>query len=433
MRTICGTLLAAVLTAAGAGSTSPIPSPALAARLAEGEKTYDWNVAASVAGFCARAERGERLTVVFLGGSLTWGANASDPNRTSWRARIAGKLESRFPNAHFKFVDAAIGGTGSGLGVFRLTRDVLVHRPDLVFLDCTVNDNAYLSGDGNSCSFEGIVRQLMDRAHGCGVIVPVILLTRKTVEESDEAKIARRVEHLRLASRYSLASADVLGEMRRRREEGGLDLDRVWPRELGDDVHPHDWGYGLYADIIWNQVFEKPSEACSVLPADWNFAPKYRHVVRFDLTDATCACLPTGWRRDFCSLRAGTFDFLCSRWMDGVAVAANRGEVAPLKADFKGEVLLLFGESTVQSARCEVIVDGVRVAQRDTAELGKAFAPSAYLVWGIGTDFEAEKEHTLEIRPIFDGNGEKELRLNSICVAGRSEAWVRLVMGASSD
>ena len=36
----------------------------------------------SVAGFIRRAEAGERLNVVWFGGSLTWGANASDPNRT---------------------------------------------------------------------------------------------------------------------------------------------------------------------------------------------------------------------------------------------------------------------------------------------------------------------------------------------------------------
>ena len=395
-------------------------------RFADGEKTYDWNVAASVADFCARAEKGERLKVVFLGGSLTWGANASDPNRSSWRARIADKLENRYPNAHFKFVDAAIGGTGSELGVFRVARDVLAHRPDLVFVDCTVNDDAYGSGDDKSCAFEGVVRQLMDRATGCGVVVPVILPTRKTVEEKDVAIIARRTEHLNLGKAYSLACADVLGELSRLYTEGRVDLDRVWPKELGDDVHPHDWGYGLYADIVWDEVFAKPSEICSVLPEEWSFAPKYRHVVRFDLADATSASLPAGWHRDFCSVRAGTFDFLCSRWMDGVAVSANGMEVAPLKAVFKGEVLLLFGESTVQGATCDVFVDGVRVGHRDTAEFGKAFAPSAYLVWQVGNGFDADREHELEIRPFFDGVGKKELRLGSICVAGHSCAWVKL-------
>ena len=48
----------------------------------------------SVRTFCQRAAAGERLTVAFFGGSLTWGANATDPNRTSWRARIGARLEA---------------------------------------------------------------------------------------------------------------------------------------------------------------------------------------------------------------------------------------------------------------------------------------------------------------------------------------------------
>ena len=62
MRTLCGTILAAVLSLSANAN--------------------------SVASFCERAEKGERLTVAFLGGSLSWGANATDPNKASWRALV---------------------------------------------------------------------------------------------------------------------------------------------------------------------------------------------------------------------------------------------------------------------------------------------------------------------------------------------------------
>ena len=91
--------------------------------------------------FDRRAKAGERLSVVFFGASLTWGANASDPMQTSYRAVVSGRLEAAYPDAHFKFHDAAIGGTNSQLGVFRLQRDVLRHQPDLVFLDFSANDD----------------------------------------------------------------------------------------------------------------------------------------------------------------------------------------------------------------------------------------------------------------------------------------------------
>ena len=53
------------------------------------------------------------------------GARASDPQKTSCRAMIGLKLKKTYPEARFKFIDAAIGGTGSQLAAFRLERDVL--------------------------------------------------------------------------------------------------------------------------------------------------------------------------------------------------------------------------------------------------------------------------------------------------------------------
>ncbi len=97
----------------------------------------------SFADFDARAKAGAPLNVVFFGASLTWGANASDPIETSYRAVMRDRFEQACPAAHFRFRDAAIGGTGSQLGVFRLERDVLAHKPALVFVDFTANDGIY--------------------------------------------------------------------------------------------------------------------------------------------------------------------------------------------------------------------------------------------------------------------------------------------------
>ena len=45
----------------------------------------------SFSAFDARAQAGDRLTVVFYGASLTWGANATDQNYFSYRARVAAR------------------------------------------------------------------------------------------------------------------------------------------------------------------------------------------------------------------------------------------------------------------------------------------------------------------------------------------------------
>jgi len=57
----------------------------------------------SFAYFDRLARAGERLTVAFFGASLTWGANASDPQKTSYRADVARRFEAAYPRAHFRF------------------------------------------------------------------------------------------------------------------------------------------------------------------------------------------------------------------------------------------------------------------------------------------------------------------------------------------
>ena len=308
MRTLCGTILAAVLSLSANAN--------------------------SIVSFCERAKKGDRLTVAFLGGSLSWGANATDPNKASWRALVGRRLEERYPDVHFKFIDAAIGGTDSGLGIFRLERDVISYKPDIVFVEWLVNDGVRKADDDCSCSYEGIVRHILERLPGC-VPVQVMLPTRGTIEEPDASKLVRWDEQKHTGAAYGLVRADVLGEMRRRHAAGAANLDRMWPAWpalLGDTTHPHDYGYSVYADIIWDQIFAKPSDKSPTMPDEWLFAPKYRHVVRENV--AAWKDLPKGWHNDVCYVRAGTFDFLCSRWQDGLAVAANSvGEVPWRGAD----------------------------------------------------------------------------------------------------
>ena len=377
--------------------------------------------AGSISDFCRRAEAGERLTVAFHGGSLTWGANATDPNRTSWRALVGRRLAARYPAAHFTFVDAAIGGTDSQLGVFRLDRDVLAYKPDLLILEWCCNDGIDGADDNRSCSYEGIVRHYLE-AKPDGTVAQVVIPTKETIEREDEATLKRRTERIAFGKTYGIATADLLGELRRRHRTDGLDLGAMWPPEIGDMVHPLDPGYALYADVIWDQLFEHPSAAVANVPQESVFRWKYRNVIRKRLSEARS--LPAGWRNGFCEMRAGTFDFLCSRWQDGTTIATNN---TPLRARFKGEVLLIFGESTAKSGKVEIWVDGKKAGARDCGAFGRAFTPSAYLVWQVGCEFDGDKWHDVEIRPQLE-NGQ-ELKIESLCVAGENAAQVEFEDG----
>lgn len=380
--------------------------------------------------FDKRAKKGDALTVVFFGGSLTWGANASDPNRTSYRGLIGEKLRTEYPRARWKFVDAAIGGTGSQLGIYRVRRDVLRYDPDLVFLDFSLNDNMKTDTEDTLSSYEAILRTILAEA-GCPV-VPVFLASREYATLPDLKELKRRANHLKLAKHYGLAVGDVVKGMNGLYKKGKLNPDEAWPPELFDQCHPHDKGYALYADLLWKGYLEGVKEnRTPVLPEKWMNRDLYRNAVRFRISDLKK--LPEGWRVGFPETRAGTFDFLSSRWLDNVVIAENcvrrgfdkfelKGNApGELTVRFRGSNVLLFGESTIFSGKILVKIDGKKAAEIDAAKFGAMFNPSAYLNAPIVSGLDPEVEHTLTIVPKLSKTKPQQIHLESICISGPGE------------
>ena len=98
----------------------------------------------------AKIAAGEEVTVAYLGGSIT----AMD----GWRRLTTEWLRAEFPKATFREVHAAIGGTGSDLGVFRLEHDALDADPDLLFVEFATNDR-HAAPETIWRNMEGIVRK----------------------------------------------------------------------------------------------------------------------------------------------------------------------------------------------------------------------------------------------------------------------------------
>src|SRR3954471_11723758 len=69
--------------------------------------------------FLAKAATpGADVKVAYFGGSIT--------AQSGWRPKTLAHFQKTWPAAKFSEINAAIGGTGSDLGVFRLHQDVLV-------------------------------------------------------------------------------------------------------------------------------------------------------------------------------------------------------------------------------------------------------------------------------------------------------------------
>src|SRR4051794_5378254 len=73
----------------------------------------------------------DTVTIAYLGGSITEAKNG-------WRDQTFAWLQKQYPKVAFKQIDAAIGGTPSSLGAYRLNEHVLKYKPDLLFVEFAV-------------------------------------------------------------------------------------------------------------------------------------------------------------------------------------------------------------------------------------------------------------------------------------------------------
>ncbi|MHC4250961.1 MAG: SGNH/GDSL hydrolase family protein [Planctomycetota bacterium] len=369
----------------------------------------------SFADFDRRAREGERLNVVFFGASLTWGANATDQGLTSYRALVADRLRERYPHAHFRFYDGAIGGTGSQTGVFRLERDCLRREPDLVSLDFSANDDIYRDAPETLASYESLVRRIVTEG-GCPVVVMVFPF-KWNVEQGNTDGMKGRDAHLEVARAYGAPVGDAISDIIGLVKSGKVTTDAVWPH---DGVHPGDLGYTLFADSAM-KAFAEGVERGAVCraPEKMLHADTYMRHARVRIS--SLGALPEGWKVGTPNLVSAWYDALMSRWLDDEVIATGPG-AAPLRTRFNGTMLFLFGEKTMKSGTYRVRIDGEVVAHEEKKRTltvfdasSKMFGGNTHLTQVIATGLEAG-EHALEIEPLL-ADGE-ELRLESICVAG---------------
>lgn len=257
--------------------------------------------------FEQKMQDGKHLSVAFLGGSITWGACATDQGKTSYRALVSDYLEKTYPKAHLKFWDAAIGGTPSKLGVFRMDRDVLPYKPDLTFIEFAVNDGGNIKDSMET--MEGIIRKLKKSNPDMAIMIIILGAGKK-----EKYGTPRLQEHIKLAKYYGLPYADVCGPVKKAIKTGKIDTDII----LADGCHPSDAGYRLYADIIIDNIkksFTSKGETKSY--------PKALTKNRFEtakMLELSKLKDLEGWEKGQVATLGTWFDHQPSRWISSVIV-----------------------------------------------------------------------------------------------------------------
>lgn len=178
-----------------------------------------------------KAQSGEKVTIAYLGGSITEGISAGAED---CYAKLSYKhfAEKYGTGDNVGYCNAGLSGTPSKLGIFRLDRDVLSSDPDICFIEFAVNDSNDPEHQG---AYESIVRTLLGKN-----IAPVLLfsVTKDDYSAQDYMK--------EIGEAYDLPMISYCDALRYLFENSRME----WSDFSDDSAHPNKNGHKLVASMI---------------------------------------------------------------------------------------------------------------------------------------------------------------------------------------
>ncbi|MDD3413786.1 MAG: SGNH/GDSL hydrolase family protein [Lachnospiraceae bacterium] len=178
--------------------------------------------------------KGNEITIGFIGGSITQGSLATK-EENCYAFRVYQWLEKKFPLSKVNYVNAGIGATTSQYGVARVNRDLLVHRPDIVFVEFSVNDEANIFFEE---TYEGILRNILNDCTD-----PFVVIINNMFYNN--GRNAQEF-HNRIGREYEIPIVSMKDSIYNDIKEGKIKASDVTP----DMLHPNDSGHELVAEKI---------------------------------------------------------------------------------------------------------------------------------------------------------------------------------------
>lgn len=330
----------------------------------------------------------KEITIAYLGGSIT-AASGWRPQTTAWFTKT-------YPNAKFKEVHAAIGGTGSDLGVFRLQSDALPHNPDLLFVEFAVNDGGQ-APEQIWKNMEGIVRQTW-RKDATTDIMFVYTIHANMTNELKRGECPRSAGAMEmLADFYGIPSVNFALEINELQEAGKLVFKsetkpvdgKIWFAK--DDCHPtSEEGHPIYtamlASAIPKMATSKPVNHKTQL--DKQFAAG--HLENVAMLPITEKMLTGSWKKlpETDSLQKGNGNRLGSIYSSGTP-----GD--KLTFTFKGSTAKIYDLVGPDGAKIKITVDGAK--PQATERFDSYCVYYRIQSFTLCTGLDPEKTHTVEV------------------------------------
>lgn len=180
-----------------------------------------------------KAKQGEDVTLVFLGGSIT--LLRKEFEDTGFAAISYRYYKEKFGrNGKVNYINSGMNGTSSMIGLIRVERDVVKYRPDIVFIEFSVNDS---KDSLHREIFESLVLRILSSDSKPAV---VLLFMQSEAGYSCQGHMQAIGEY------YRLPMISVCDAIRPEIEAKRM----LWSEYAADNIHPHSGGNALTAELI---------------------------------------------------------------------------------------------------------------------------------------------------------------------------------------
>lgn len=225
-----------------------------------------------------RAAAGDRMTLAFLGGSITQGSLSSQYTNC-YAYLVFDWFVKRFPKTAFTYVNAGVGGTTSQFGVSRVEDDVLVYKPDFVVIEFSVNDE-------NTDFFRETYESLVRKVYG-NIYEPAVLLVHNICYDTG---MSAEEKHREVGAYYQLPSVSMKTTIYPEVASGVIPNRQITP----DDLHPNTDGHALLAEVITDfldKVYIRMAEEEEAVPMPMPLtANAYEHAKRYQNHNSEPVC-----------------------------------------------------------------------------------------------------------------------------------------------
>ncbi|WP_459478985.1 SGNH/GDSL hydrolase family protein [Clostridium saccharoperbutylacetonicum] len=345
-----------------------------------------------------KSERGEDVTVAYIGGSITQGAGAKPTNTNCYAYRSYLKFKEMFgkgdgENVHF--IKAGVGGTPSELGLIRYDREVLRDgrvTPDIVVVEFAVNDEG---DETKGICYESLVLNILSAKNKPAVI----LLFSVFANDWNLQERLSPVGRLYNLPMVSISDA-VVEQFKLTREEGNI----ITKRQFFYDIyHPTNDGHTIMTDSL-AYLFEQTSKnACDEMDIELDKAPaignSFLDVHLIDKKDNSCGAVieqgsfkETDKDLQFVEVDCepqGTPEFPYN-WMH--APESGR-ESFRLKVKSRSLLLVFKDTASIDFGKADIYVDGTYILTADPQAVGWTHCNAVILY-----QEEISKEHNIEIK-----------------------------------